>query len=45
MKLINLKRTVLIHPSHIVPHTSHGGENIVKHKVGLGTTFTINLPL
>lgn len=45
MKLINLKRAVLLHPSHFVPDTSHGGENIVKHKEGLGSTFTINLPL
>jgi len=45
MKMINLKRPVLLLTSSFVPPTAHGCENIVKHKEGLGTTLTINLPL
>ena len=45
MKIINLKQAILLPTSLFVAPTAHGGENIVKHNKGLGTTFTINLPL
>jgi len=45
MKIINLKQAVLLPTSPFVSTSANGSENIVKHKEGLGTIFTINLPL